>query len=65
MIAKQRKLEVASLLLKLMKERTAESNRMLQIPPSAENNIDVKVLLDEAELLRDAFDVVMKTEHDA
>lgn len=55
-----RPLDVAQFLLKLMKERVNESRLLLKTGVSAENNKDIQTLVDEADLLRDGFDIIME-----
>lgn len=61
----KRTLDVAEFLLKLMRQRVDESKLLLKTGLSAETNEDVKVLLAEADLLRDGFDFIMEARKNA
>lgn len=53
-------LDVADLLLKLAKQRVEESQRLLRLGASVENNQEVSMLLKEADLLRIGVDIAVE-----
>lgn len=58
-LSRDRLADVAQFLLKLGKERMHESKRLNTGKITADVKKDIEVMLDEAKMLTDAFDVVM------